>query len=233
MKKLNCVLLACLLTFSFATYSFAAQHPDEVFVTQELVDSLRDQTQSRIRIGENLANSISKQVVSPRSGNILNVPLLYQDDSRWANTYMPCGDGTYADYGCAVTSIAMAFRYYGYRNETPVTVASSYQAKYGDVCKQNINLAVGLKNLSVTAAGKNPSRSDLISAIVGGIINSEPTIVRVDRWGSHYFIAYGYEYVGGTDQYRILIRDPEGDVRYTNLQQYLSVSNCLSFATIG
>lgn len=61
----------------------------------------------------------AKGVIAPSGGRYffhrveLAVPQLCQDDPKWAGDYLATTDGTIGGEGCAITSIAMIFNYYG------------------------------------------------------------------------------------------------------------------------
>ena len=61
----------------------------------------------------------SKKVIAPSGGRYffhrveLAVPQLFQGDDKWSGDYLAATDGTIGGEGCAITSIAMIFKYYG------------------------------------------------------------------------------------------------------------------------
>jgi hypothetical protein len=61
----------------------------------------------------------SKRVIAPSGGRYffqrveLAVPQLFQGDERWHHDYLAATDGTIGEEGCAITSIAMIFQFYG------------------------------------------------------------------------------------------------------------------------
>lgn len=61
----------------------------------------------------------SKGVIPPSGGRYffhrveLPVPQLFQSDEKWSGDYLAATDGTIGEDGCAITSIAMIFQFYG------------------------------------------------------------------------------------------------------------------------
>ncbi len=75
---------------------------DENFVTEEMLLADKEQAIALTEQGK----SLRKVRVSTIT---LNVPLLYQDDSLWANTLIPGSSENYGSVGCTLTCYAMMY----------------------------------------------------------------------------------------------------------------------------
>ena len=62
---------------------------------------------------------VLKRIIAPSGGRYffhrveLAVPQLFQGDDKWSGDYLAATNGTIGEEGCAITSIAMIFRFYG------------------------------------------------------------------------------------------------------------------------
>lgn len=217
MKKfVSVVLCFCLLVSAFSVVVYAdgeTTYIEDPNITREELEDSLERIEEYYQVGQSLLRQRSGRISSS-----LNVPLLRQDDSRWANTTMPCGHSghTYGAVGCGMTACAMVVRFYGTSSATPVTVATNYGS---GCCNFNYTTLFNRYNLTTTSYyGTNYTYTQLKSLIAGAIQMGHPVIVRLNNGGNHFVTAYGYASSGST--HTIYIRDPEGDVAYTNLDQY-------------
>ena len=213
MKRSIAFALCLVLVFSFVFHVSADENEGRRIdpnITPEELESSIEQLNTYFQIGQDL--------LGKRISNYLNVPLLRQDDSRWANTTMPCGHSghTYGEVGCGMTACAMVVRFYGNSSATPVTVATNYGS---GCCNFNYTTLFNRYNLTTTSYyGSNYTYAQLKSLIAGAIQMGHPVVVRLNNGRNHFVTAYGYASSGNT--HTIYIRDPEGDIAYTNLDQY-------------
>lgn len=191
----------------------------EVFVTQEMIDRDRQAIQNMINEGQASLNAYSMRRSTTKKK--LSVPHLYQDKGSWANKATPCGHFIFKDAGCAATSYTMMSRYYGNSTETPPTFCTKYQNKNGTcICNQTADGAA--KVVGKTAiAGASPTKNEIYNICVNAIDKKKTVIIRTNKWGSHYVIAYGY-YITSSGNPTIYIHDPESDYDATTLGTYFN-----------
>lgn len=206
----------CINAFAHDSY----ENSTDVFVTPEMAEKDRAEIEKMIEQGQAIRDSYSNKNRSKRSTTrkTLSVPQLYQDSPKWGDKLFPCGHTTYAQSGCAMTSYAMVSRRYGNSSETPVTFAEKYYKSYGDPCKQLASNAAKLMGKRAVT-GKKPSRTEIENVAINAIDKGYPIVIRTNKWGSHYIVAYGY-YITSSGNATIYIRDPEGDYRAESLGTY-------------
>ncbi|SDO01286.1 C39 family peptidase [Acetanaerobacterium elongatum] len=147
-----------------------------------------------------------------------------QDDSRWASTLIPGSNYTYSGAGCAMTSYAMVFSYYG-SNVTPVDVGNTYYNRTNPQQSPidfNVRTLVPMYSRSISAIDTVSSRSSLEAVIVGGIFSGYPTVLKMTRSNgdTHFIVAYGCFQATASDPTIIYIRDPESHINYSTLNKY-------------
>lgn len=230
-KKLICAALSAVMVMSMGISTFAdSATAGDDFVTPEIEAQYKAQTEQRIAEGAQMREN---GVPEPRMS--IRVDLLRQTDSRWSDLKFPCGHTTYGESGCAITSYAMAFRYYGRTSETPVTLAKAYNTTYGDPCWQSAANMAALRGRKLSAAnGSYPSMTTTENAIIAGLRNHQPTVVQIERKNDssrrHFVLAVGYKLQNG--KYTILINDPDTRMNQTTLGGY-SAWKVRGFATIA
>ncbi len=229
-KRMFCFLLsacimACILTVNASPVGEVDNKNFDNFVTEQDIEKYRKETMQQMEEGfRTIAEINAKKAKGLGIGLMyiesnLNVPLLRQDSGAWKNKLIPGSSYTFAQAGCAMTSYAMIFNYYGY-NETPETVATKYYNAYGNPINFTSSRIVDLFDCNMTA-GSVSSRAALEAAIVGGINNGYPTVVRFVKGGNtHFIVARGYSQATGSDPIIINIRDPESDINYSRLSSY-------------
>ena len=147
----------------------------------------------------------------------LSVPAYSQRDSAWASARL-CNSGSCAtmyDEGCAMTSTAMVFRYFG-ANTDPGQL-NSCSANNG--CCSSCNLIGGC-----AASNCSGGRATYVGYyafnwlhMCGLLLQNRPPIVHV---GNHYVVVYrsrGYDLYSGSDYY---INDPIDGSTYKKLSFY-------------
>lgn len=216
LKRMMCSILSAVMVVTLSISSFASggcvADTGENFVTDEMISESAEVVQEMIAEGEMLRKTRAQQ-------KKLSVPLLYQDDSRWANVTIPGCGSTYGDVGCAITCYAMMSRYFGNTSETPVTFGQKYYDDYHVTpCKQNASNAAALMGKSATAA-PSMSTANLENFIISSIDRGKPVIIHTNKFGSHYITAYGY-YITSEGNATIYIRDPESYDSGTLLSDY-------------
>ena len=66
-----------------------------------------------------VAGYTGKRIIAPSGGRYffhrveLAVPQIFQSDEKWGDDQLALTDGTIGGEGCAITSIAMIFQFYG------------------------------------------------------------------------------------------------------------------------
>lgn len=214
-KRIICSVLSMIMVFSLSLSSIAAGYASsdtgENFVTDEMISESSERVKEMIAEGEMIRRTRAQQ-------KKLSVPLLYQDDSRWANVTIPGCGNTYGKVGCAITCYAMMSRYFGNSSETPVTFGQKYYNKYGNPCNQNASKAAAIMGKSATSA-PSMSTSSLENFIISSIDKGKPVIIYTNKFGSHYITAYGY-YITSEGNATIYIRDPESYDSGTTLSDY-------------
>lgn len=154
----------------------------------------------------------------------LNVPLLSQKDSKWANTIIPGSSFTYGAKGCALTCYAMVSRKYGNSTETPVTFGQKYYNAYGNPINHTSKRAAAILGKNSTT-NQDLSYTEWENFIVGALNNGKPVVLKTNKFAMHFIVAYGYYKDASTDaEYTIYIRDPEPSGNGTKLDDYYQYS---------
>lgn len=249
-KTLICVILTLCLAASMLTVNASSENqtdkkePEIIkydnFVTEQDIEKYRDKTMQQIEEGFKTINTIKANRSQGKSIGLryiednLSVPLLRQDSGSWKNNLIPGSSYTFSQAGCGMTSYAMVFNYYGY-NETPETVATKYYNEYGNPINFTSSRIVSLYNCSIEAVGSVSSASALQAAIVGGINNGYPTVLKMIKGSNtHFIVARGYSQATGSDPIIINIRDPESDINYSRLNSYYENGwQATHFVTVG
>ena len=232
MKKLKQIISLTLVVvlFMMCSVSVLATGKIEVsngenFVTEEMALADKEETEALIKQGAALRKV--------RAATInLNVPLLYQDDSRWINTIVPGTSSTYGAKGCALTCYAMVSRKYGNSTETPVTFGQKYYNAYGNPLNHtSVNAAAVLGKSATTAM--NLSYTEWENFILGALNSGKPVVLKTNKFGTHFVVAYGYYRDSSANaEYTIYIRDPESHDNGTTLDDYFQY-DILQGAAIG
>ena len=230
MKKLQCFFVSICFVVSFVIGSIPVMAAETIYdgegnlMTQEEIQSAEEAVA--------LGKQIMESGIQTRVGYNFNIPLLRQDDSRWANTVMACGHSghTFGAVGCAMTSYAMIFRYFGH-NVTPVDVARVSQNNGGPSCNFSSLPLCQAYGLSRENSPGSYSQAQIQQWIVGRFAQGKPCIVKLRKGSNTHFVvarAY-YEHPNGATG--IYIHDPESNINYSTLAQYLNNGWSIDFAT--
>lgn len=136
-------------------------------------------------------NALSSSLAKPTSGLASTSWYYSQKDSRWGNTRIGQSTSLVKDYGCALTSVAMIFTYYG-ESTTPKNLAQQKIYWRDLIVWPNGNTVDLVQNSS--HGGLSWSRID------GELANGNPVIVFIRARGKagHYVVIHhkvGSDYV--------------------------------------
>ncbi len=197
----------------------------ENFVTEEMALADKEEADALIAQGAAL-RKVRASTIN------LNVPLLYQDDSKWTNTIIPGSSVTYGSQGCALTCYAMVSRKYGNSTETPVTFGQKYYNAYGDPLNHTSVRAAAILDKKATTA-TNLSVTEWENFIVGALNSGKPVVLKTNKFTTHFIVAYGYYKSSDANaEYTIYIRDPESYDNGTTLDDYFAY-DIIQGAAIG
>ena len=221
MKRCISLVIGLLLLFAQTATAFSTISS---YIDPQL--TIEDLNSSAAIIAE--YEQLGKQLMQTRSSRTLNIPLLSQLNSAWANTSMPCScsdNHTYGQHGCGMTSCAMIVRFYGYSTATPVTVTNRYGSNCCNFVYSTLFNSYGLSSSSTQYISIS-TLTNSKNAIVGAIGTGKPVIMRLnnasDTAQNHFVVAYGFTSSGSSST--IYIRDPYGG-SYSTLEAYMNAHN--------
>lgn len=222
--KKVCLFITCLFAAIPVGALEAVYDGEGNLMTQEEIA----EAERMVAIGER----IQREGERDRMSRELNVPQYFQTDSRWANSFIPCGHAghTYGAVGCAITSYAMVFKYYG-SNVTPVDVATTCQRVSPPCCNFSSAPLCQAYGRSRLNSGDDYTTSQIKSFIIGSINTGKPAIIRLSKnGGNHFVVGYRY-YENYSGQYVINIKETDPRIGYQNIEQYLNSGWGIDFAT--
>lgn len=154
----------------------------------------------------------------------LNVPLLKQNNSTWANKKI--NTDTIGNVGCTVTSLAMKYNYHNNANITPVDVVSRLKSNNGltgnAIVYEGVKRAFGYNNYIVDS---KPSLNNAwMKKIYEQLKSGNPVIIgayKTSKW-QHWVIVKGYTGNSTTsfNAADFQINDPQNN--FSNLQQFIN-----------
>ena len=155
---------------------------------------------------------------TPTGGILLNVPVFYQFDSRWKNTYI--GNKTIGEVGCITTCISMVYSYHTGSNVFPNTIKSKLSYSNNDLAwgsLTRVDLTYKTYNGSVT--------NDLLKTIYNLLKQGKPVIIggtTSTGANQHWVVITGYPGTSTTkfSTADFTINDP-GSQTNTTLKQFL------------
>lgn len=146
---------------------------------QQLISQARDQLASfgNFVTSQGGATILNNQTVCDDWGCYYN-----QRDSQWGNNALNGTGYSLAGYGCLVTSIAMVYTHYGYRDVNPQTINSN--------SSNFASYEPAWLNFTVVANGKSSTRIN--ASIDSELSNGTPVVVGVDydgdRMPDHFLV---------------------------------------------
>ena len=182
---------------------------------QKLLAKVEAQKQELLNIDElSIAGGLSADAYEKPKDGLASTSWFYsQRDSRWGNDEIGRSKSKMKDWGCAVASVAMVFKYYG-SNVTPKTLANSSSLFSWDLIKWPAAWE-GIKLVSGFAHG-NINWNTIDSKIKDG----KPAIVYIKKTnggGGHYVVIHHK-----TSKGKYVVHDP-----YFGANIYLDTSRAL------
>lgn len=99
------------------------------------------------------------------------------------------------------------------------------------ICNQSAAGAAKVLGRPTPTTGGATNWTNMKNFCINSIDKGKPVIIRTNKWGSHYIVAYGY-YITSSGNPTIYIRDPESDFAATTLGKYESSSEVREYAAI-
>jgi len=182
---------------------------------QQLLAKVESQKQELLNIDElSTASGLSADAYDKPKDGLASTSWFYsQRDSRWGNDEIGRSRSNMKDWGCAVTAVAMVFKYYG-NSITPKTLADSSKYFSWDLIKwptvwEKIKLVSGIAHGNIKWA-----------TIDSEIKKGNPVIVYIkksNRGGGHYVVIH-HKLANG----KYVVHDP-----YFGANIYLDTSRSL------
>lgn len=182
---------------------------------QQLLAKVEKQKEELLNIDElSLAGGLSADAYDKPKDGLASTSWFYsQRDSRWGNEEIGRSKSKMKDWGCAVTSVAMVFKYYG-SGVTPKTLADSSSLFSWDLIKwpaawDGIKLVSGISHGNINW-----------STIDNKLKDGKPVIVYIkksNRGGGHYVVIHHK-----TSKGKYVVHDP-----YFGSNIYLDTSRAL------
>lgn len=144
-----------------------------------------------------------------------------QKDEKWAEINMGNSQKSIGDYGCALTSLAMYATNLGVNTDPEklnITLGKDASPVEWEAFSAELGYRLIHKEDSIDVHNKLTSREYVEDTIVRALSEGKPAIVGIwnsENYWTHFIVAYGYEYKGGS--YTIYVLDPSFNNDYQTL----------------